>query len=274
MPPKIKKTAEERTVDVVPHRDDRKESMSSEATLGRGSEASALSLSSETLERILAANTQTFLEASKDSLSALLAALPSPVAAVSSSTTVATSSRAHVKTPKSSDDEIPFEYFVKFEKAMMHNRIAKSEWGHLLPAYLSGKAQAFFTQVTDDMLDDYELVKETMLESLGDTPARQDRRWWTMARQTGEDPGAFYLRVRSTGLQRLHGLRSREEVVEIIILSRFLSLLPQECYSSVVTKCPKNDLEASRLVQAFEETRSFARRHQPWRNSSAGQHTQ
>ena len=118
MPPNIKKTAEESAVDVVPHRDDGEESMSSEATLGRGSEASALSLSSETLDQILAANTQTFLEASKDSLSALLAALPSPVAAVSSSATVATSSRAHVKTPKWSDDEIPFEYFVKFEKAM------------------------------------------------------------------------------------------------------------------------------------------------------------
>ena len=139
--------------------------------------------------------------------------------------------------------------------------------------YLSGKPR-LVTQVTDDMLDDYELVKETMLESLGDTLASADRRWWTMSRQTGEDPCAFNLRVRSTGLRRLHGLRSREEVVERIILSCFLSLLPQECYSSVVTKCPNNGLEASRLVQEFEETRSFARRHQPWRNSSAGQHTQ
>ena len=41
-----------------------------------------------------------------------------------------------------------------------------------------------------------------MLESLRDTPASADRRWWTMAYQTDEDPGAFYLHVHSTGLRR------------------------------------------------------------------------
>ena len=46
MPPK---SAEERTVDVVTHRDDREESVSSEATLGRGSEATTLALSPENL---------------------------------------------------------------------------------------------------------------------------------------------------------------------------------------------------------------------------------
>ena len=70
-----------------------------------------------------------------------------------------------------------------------------------------------------------------MLESLGDTPASADRRWWTLSRQTGEAPGAFYLRVRSTGIRRIQGLETREEVCERMILSRFLSLLPQDCYN-------------------------------------------
>ena len=90
MPPNIKKSAEERTVDVVTHRDDREESVSSEATLGHISEASTLALSPEILQQILAANSQTVLEASKTSFSALLAALPSSVAAVSTSANVAT----------------------------------------------------------------------------------------------------------------------------------------------------------------------------------------
>ena len=53
---------------------------------------------------------------------------------------------------------------------MRHNRVIQGEWGHLLPVYLSGRAQASFSQVPDDMLDDYDAVKETLLESLGDTP--------------------------------------------------------------------------------------------------------
>ena len=85
---------------------------------------------------------------------------------------------------------------------------------------------------------------------------------------TGEEPGSFYLRVRAIGLRRLHGLASKEEITEKIILSRFLSLLPADCYSSVVTKQPQTGLEAARLVQEYEETRAFSRRRQPWKQES------
>ena len=119
------------------------------------------------------------------------------------------------------------------------------------------------------LVEDYESVKATLLESLGDTPACADRRWWTLSRQASEEPGSFYLRVRATGLRRLHGLATREEITENVILSRFLSLLPSDCYSSVVSKQPKTGLEAARLVQEFEETRTFSRRRQPWKQDSS-----
>ena len=122
------------------------------------------------------------------------------------------------------------------------------------------------------MLPDYELVKATMLESLGDTPASADRRWWTTSCQAGETPGAFYLRVRALGLRRLHGLRSREEVVEQTILSRFVSLLSPECYTHVLSKNPKDGMAASTMVQEFEETRGFARRQYHWNGHSTSQH--
>ena len=149
-------------------------------------------------------------------------------------------------------------------KTMRHNGIDKNTWGQLLPVYLSGRAQAAFSQVDLDSLNDYDAVKATMLESLGDTPASTDRRWWTLSRQSGEEAGTFYLRVRSTGIRRFHGLATKEEVCEKVILSRFLSLLSPDCYSSVVAKQPKNGLEASRFVQEFEESRTFSERHQPW----------
>ena len=120
-----------------------------------------------------------------------------------------------------------------------------------------------------DSLDDYDEVKATMLESLGDTPASADRRWWTLSRLAGEEAGTFYLRVRATGLRRLHGLNSREEICERVILSRYLSLLPSDCYASVSAKQPKNGLEAARFVQEFKETRSFSRRRQPWKQDSS-----
>ena len=175
MHPKLRKTVDEREVEVVTHRDDRESSEVSESTVSRVSEAAPVMLSPEMLQQILAAN-------SKTTVSALLAALPSP-ADTSSSSTSSTSRAASIKPPRWSDEEIPSEYFKKYEKAMKHNGVDKREWGHLLPVYLSGRAQASFSQVADETLDDYELVKDSLLESLGDTPASADRRWWTISRR-------------------------------------------------------------------------------------------
>ena len=188
---------------------------------------------------------------------ALIATLPTPSAAG-----VAMPKHTHIKTPKWSDEETPYEYFTKYEKAMIHNGVDRTTWGQLLPVYLSGRAQASFAQVDSATLDDYDAVKSTMLESLGDTRASADRRWWTLSRKSGEEAGAFYLRVRSTGLRRFDGLASKEEVCERVILSRFLSLLSPDCYTSVVARQPKTGLEASRFVLEYEEARSFSKRHQ------------
>ena len=62
--------------------------------------------------------------------------------------------------------------------AMSHNKVPKSDWGHLLSLYLSGRAQeSFHADVTPDMLDDYEFVKSTLLTSLGDTPTEAARHY-------------------------------------------------------------------------------------------------
>ena len=222
------------------------------------------SLTSEQLEKILESNHKAMLEANYKSMTALLATLTPP-----SPETPGTARGAQIKIPKWTDDETPFEYFGKFEKALKHNGVEKKSWGQLLPVYLAGRAQAAFAQVDSESLEDYESVKATLLEFLGDTPASADRRWWSLSRQVNEEPGSFYLRVRATGLRRLHGLATREEILEKVILSRFLSLLPAECYSCVVSKQPKNGLEAARLVQEYEETRSFSRRRQPWKQDSS-----
>ena len=222
--------------------------------------SSAGTVTAEQLEKILEANHR--------SMAALISTLTS-----SSVVSAGTPRIAPIKIPKWTDDEIPYQFFTKLEKAWTHNGTDKRTWGHLLPVYLAGRAQAAFAQVDLAYLDDYEAVKATMLESLGDTPASADRKWWTLSRQAGEEAGAFYLRVRATGIRRLHGFNSKEEICERVILSRYMSLLPPDCYACVATKQPKNGLEAAKMVQEFEETRSFSRRWQPWRQDSNHYHS-
>ena len=151
---------------------------------------------------------------------------------------------------------------------MAHNGVDKAEWGQLLPVYLAGRAQVALAQVNVEDLADYEQVKSTLLDSLGDTPSSADRKWWSLSRLPGEEPGSFYLRVRAIGLRRLHGLTSVGEITEKVILSRFLSLLPADCYAAVSQRQPETGLAASRMVQDFEDTRAYARRRQHWKENT------
>ena len=236
-------------------------SASSASTRSRGS------LSAEQLQLILETQQRTMLEASHRSMTSLLATLAPTGVSASSAPRV-----PQVKVPKWSDDEIPFEYFVKLEKALKHNGVDSSSWGQLLPIYLSGRAQAALAQVDLESLTDYESIKTVLLDSLGDTPASADRKWWSLSRLPGEEPGQFYLRVRSIGLRKMHGLKTREDFVEHVVLTRFLSLLSPDCYSFVIARQPRTGLEAAKLLQEYEESRSFQRRRQPWKESYHNHH--
>ena len=133
--------------------------------------------------------------------------------------------------PKWSEEDKPHEYFQKFEKAMKHNSVDKTKWGHVLPIYLTGRAQTAYSQVPEETIDDYEALKHTMLETLGDTPASADREWWTLSRWSGETAGEYRMRIQALGTRRMHGLETKEEIKEMMVLSRFMSTLPPDCYT-------------------------------------------
>ena len=223
----------------------------------------SLSLSSAMLESILAARDKSF----ESSMMSILASItPSLTAAPASAPpTSLPPARAQVKVPKWSDDEVPYEFFTKLEKALSHNGVDKTSWGQLLPVYLAGKAQAALAQVPVASLDDYEAVKLILLESLGDTPTSVDRKWWSLVRQSGKDACSFYLRIRALGMRRLQGLSTKEEIMEKMVLSRFMSLLSSDSYSCAMARQPKDGLEAARIVQELEETRAYTRNRSGWR---------
>ena len=237
----------------------------------------SLSLSSTMLESILAATSKANLDNSaklmESSQKAMEASMMSIIASLTPSLTAAPApapislppARSQVKVPKWSDDEVPFEFFTKLEKALTHNCVEKTSWGQLLPVYLTGKAQAALAQVPVASLDDYEAVKSVLLESLGDTPTSADRKWWSLVRQSGEDACSFYLRVRAIGIRRLQGLSTKEEILEKLVLSRFMSLLSSDSYSCAMARQPKDGLEAARIVQELEETRAYSRKRSGWR---------
>ena len=203
---------------------------------------------------------QLVLEANNRSMIALMEKSSSTAAHVP----VVSSEHSHLKTsrvdiPKWVDGESPSEFFSKYEQALTHNGVDRGKWGSLLQIYLSGSAQASFSQVNPAVLNDYDQVKKEMLESLGDTPDGADKRWFNLSRQRGETHRALYRRVHNTGFRRMYGMETKEQCCMRMILSKFLSLLSPECYSSVVAKRPVDGQEAAKFAQQYEEDTAFAK---------------
>ena len=146
--------------------------------------ASTVSISSATLQHLLTAQAESnarMLEqqakSNADLLERLLAKFPTSLDTASLSDTDPSTPRSKIKVPKWCDDETPYDYFTKYEQAMRLNGEPETQWGHLLPVYLSGKAQAAFKEIPDELLHDYNAVKTALLNSLGDTPSNAGRRW-------------------------------------------------------------------------------------------------
>ena len=247
-----------------------------------GSAGAGSSVSSSQLEMMLAATSKMMADSmasSQRSMEASQKAMEtsflSALSTISTSTAVppsiasappAVTPSSAVKVPKWTDGDQPFPFFTKLETAFTHNKVDKATWGHLLPVYLSGRAELAFSQVDSSLLGDYEAVKSVLLKALGDTPAHAERHWWSLARLSGETPADFFSRVRHTGLRRLSQLPTREAVVDHVILSRFLSLLPTDSYAAVMAQHPKTGLEAAEFLLDFEETRAYSRKRQPWQD--------
>ena len=217
----------------------------------------ALSFSTEMLESILASR-------DKSMMTMFASLVPAPTVAVTTPPPPPPP-RAQVKVPKWSDEEIPSAYFSKYEKALTLNGVPRSQWGQNIHVHLSGKAQDALPQVPSTSLDDYDVIKATVLDALGDTPSTADRNWWSIVRKAGEDACAFYLRIRACGIMRLQGLISKEEILEKLVLSRFLSLLSADSYAHTTDRNPKDGLEAAKIVHELEERRAYTRERSGWR---------
>ena len=222
------------------------------------SSSSGTSISSAQLEMILAANQST--------IASIISSLV-PSGTVASAPPPPVTPRAHVKVPLWTEDESPSNYFSKLEKALTLNNVPRSQWGQNIHVQLTGKAQDALAQVPLVSIEDYDVIKATLLDALGDTPEFADRSWWSLGRKAGEDACAFYLRIRACGILRLQGLSTKEQILEKLVLSRFLSLLPADTYAHAADRRPKDGLEAAKIVQELEQRRAFTREKQGWRSN-------
>ena len=186
----------------------------------------------------------------QNAMRALIDALPSALPTVPR--------KSKVDVPKWNESESPSEYLQKYELAQVHNGVDKVEWGLLLQIYLTGSAQAAYNLLDPMLFRDYDALKMQLLVDLRDTPEQADRRWWSMSKGK-ESFNAFLVRMRTTANRRFEGCLSKEDMLEKILLSRFLYSLTAEQYESVSIREPKTASQAAAYLDDLVARTEFAR---------------
>ena len=164
--------------------------------------------------------------------------------------------------PTWKDSDKPADYFRRFEQVMLCNEEPKDQWARLLSINLSGKASTIFnTRIPTAQQDDYDVVKTVLLDGFGDTVDLARKQWWIMRKETEESFQDCMIRFEEKFKRGMEGCTSILDLVSILSMSKFLSILTPECRTYVLGRNPKDGITAAHLAEEFY-------RINPWRSCS------
>ena len=97
--------------------------------------------------------------------------------------------------------------------------------------FISGKLEcAFNSEISMESLDDYYSIRVTLLKALGDTPLQASRKWWSLSRQPDESHNSYFQHLNSLNICHLEEVNTKQDINNLISLSKFLDSLYPSCY--------------------------------------------
>ncbi|XP_034963376.2 zinc finger and SCAN domain-containing protein 16-like isoform X2 [Zootoca vivipara] len=148
--------------------------------------------------------------------------------------------------------EDPKAFLASFEQVASACRWPLDKWVTLLLPALSIEAQQAFYSLSAQDRGDYGKVKAAILQ--GDSTLREKQRqhFRQFCYQEVEGPRGVYGRLRELCRQWLRVERhTKEEILELLILEQFLTVLPQEMESWVREQGPETCAQAVVLAENF-----------------------
>ncbi|XP_015665999.1 zinc finger protein 479-like [Protobothrops mucrosquamatus] len=150
------------------------------------------------------------------------------------------------------EDDIE-DYLEGFESVAYTNRWPRAEWVTKLKPYLSRKALLACSILEPNLANDYDMVKERILQQYGITTEMQHQCFRQFRYQEAKGPRETCQILQVLGQRWLKPERhTKEQILELLILEQFLTILPPEIQDWVQGCCPETCAQAVDLIESFQ----------------------
>ncbi|XP_069488543.1 uncharacterized protein [Ambystoma mexicanum] len=132
-----------------------------------------------------------------------------------------------IKFGKMKPGDDPETFLRAFEYVAESALWPKEVWAERLGPLLSGDACAVYQALPQGIAEDYDVVKESILDHLGVSERSYQRKFRSLPFTEGAKPRAVAHELRDLARRWLKPeMRSPEEIVEIIVVEQFIQILP------------------------------------------------
>ena len=155
-------------------------------------------------------------------------------------------------------DSADIEPFLKtFGRNMATHNIPARDWVKHLAPLLIGKARKAYAGVEDDGANDYDVVKEAILQYYDMGAETHLKRFRTMKKKDNESYPEFATRLRDAADKWLAGCLTKENCIDAIAIEQFLQAVPMEMSNWILDQNPTTPLQAGRFAAKFCNRRGF-----------------
>ena len=167
-------------------------------------------------------------------------------------------SEPEVKLTKLTDQDDIEAYLTTFERMMIAYEVDKSRWAFKLAQQLTGKAQQAYAAMPIAESGKYDEVKEAILRRYEIDEEAYRYRFRSVKKEPEETNRELAVRLRDLCTKWTRACKTKEEVIELIIMEQLLNTMPPNVRIWVGERKPQTSVEAGQLADDYQQARRRA----------------